>query len=575
MLAITISTILAVIGPQTLLKGVLHSPFDVVINELMVRPSPSIGLPEAEYIELYNRSEMPVNLHNWTIWVGARTRTLPQHILPPGGYVLIVHENFSGMLDEYGDVIVFQGFPVLSVSGQTIVLMDPGAKVISAVRYTDKWYQSTLKASGGWSLEQIDPYNPCEGELNWKASTSSQGGTPGSVNSVFSLNRDSVPPAITRASITTSGTIMLHFSEPMHPLSGWSADEYYATGLGHPDTAVPVQPFFDRVGLTFRDLPDEGVDVLVKIAGNLYDCAGNFIDINGPGARFTMPGYPVAGDIALNEILFNPFPGGVDFIELLNISSKTLDLRQVILAGMTGGNPEPAYIIAQDGFLLFPGEYALLTTNPLVIMSHYYVPAPNTLVAMERMPPLNNESGRVAIANLQMEIIDELSYTSDMHSPLLANRKGVSLERINHGRPASDPTNWISASGNSGFATPGYRNSQFTETPASSQKVLAVDPRIFSPDNSGYNDIVNISYELTKPGYCGNITIYDSRGRSIKRLVRNEILGTSGVFSWDGRNESNSQSGLGIYLILLEVFHPDGEVKKYRETVVLGGRFRN
>jgi hypothetical protein len=187
------------------------------------------------------------------------------------------------------------------------------------------------------------------------------------------------------------------------------------------------------------------------------------------------------------------------------------------------------------------------------------VPFPELLLDMDRMPPLNNDDGTLIISNLQMEKIDELIYNSDMHSPLLADRKGVSLERINFNRPSSDPTNWLSASQNSGFATPGYLNSQFSEISGNKKAVLNIEPKIFSPDNSGYDDVVNIAYELEKPGFSGNITIYDARGRTVRRLARNVILGTSGTFSWDGRNESNGQSPLGIYLIFMEIYHPDGD----------------
>ena len=550
------------------------APFDVVINELMVRPSPPVGLPEAEYIELFNRSEHPVNLQNWTVSVGTRSRVLPQHILLPGSYYLITHEKHAVELSEFGDVAGLPTFPVLAMGGQTVVLRDDKGRVISAVSYSDKWYGSSLKASGGWSIEQIDPFNPCGGANNWRASASSTGGTPGATNSVRDNNPDKSRPGLVRATSHHNGSIRLHFSEPMHPRSGWSPSDYFAEGPGKPLSVIPSDPFFREVDLFFLHNFQENTDYKISVTGNLYDCAGNFLSTDRAEARFTVPATPHQDDIRINEILFNPYPGGVNFVELVNISDKTFDLKQLILAGMAGGEPDPAYIIAPDGYLLFPGEYVVLTTDPETIRSHYYTPNPHSFVIMDRMPQMNNESGRVAITGLGLNVLDDFEYMATMHSPLLTDRKGISLERIHYSRPTSDPSNWLSASENSGFATPGYKNSQFSELTARPQNILNIDPKIFSPDNSGYNDVVNIGYELDKPGYTGNITVFDSRGRLIRRVARNELFGTSGVYSWDGRNDANNQSRLGVYLILMELFHPDGEVRKYKEAVVLGGRFR-
>ena len=549
-------------------------PFDVIINELMVRPSPSIGLPEAEYIELFNRSDKTLNLDRWTVSVGSRSRSLPEHILSPGGFLLITHENNVEKLSEFGDVAGLPAFPVLAMGGQKIVLRDEKGNVISAIRYSDKWYECNLKSSGGWALEQIDPFNPCGGNNNWTASKDNGGGTPGRVNSVYDNNPDNIMPELKRASINSGGSLRLHFTKQMHPLSGWSPSDYSAEGLGQPLWVMPSEPFFESVDLFFHHKFEEDRDYTLKVKGNLYDCAGNIIDSNTSETRFTIPVLPGPEDIVINEILFNPFPGGVNFIELVNISTSTFDLKQVIVAGMNNGEPDPAYILTRESYLLFPEEYVVLTTCPETVKSHYYIKDPNSFISMERIPKMNNESGRLVIAGLQLNIIDDMEYSSDMHSPLLTDRKGISLERINYNRPASDPTNWLSASEMTGFATPGYKNSQYSEITNISSNILEIDPKIFSPDNSGYNDVVNISYKLNKPGYTGNITIFDSRGRPVRRLVRNKLLGTSGVYSWDGRNEANSQSRLGIYLILMELLHPDGEVRKYKETVVLGGRLR-
>ncbi len=572
---ILLSMVMCFLWPGSAQDPGYAEPFDVVINELMVRPSPSIGLPEAEYVELFNRSDKTINLDMWTLSVGNRSRILPRHILGPGGFLLVTHENNAEDLLEFGDVAGIPAFPVLAMGGQEVVLRDAEGNVISAIRYSDKWYDSNLKSSGGWSLEKIDPFNPCGGDNNWTASKDYSGGTPGRVNSVYYSNPDSLLPGLKRAgSISGGSSLRLHFSKQMHPLSGWSPADYSAEGPGHPLWVKPSEPFFESVDLYFDYSFEADTDYTLKVTGNLYDCAGNIIDNNASETRFTIPVMPGAGDIVINELLFNPFPGGFNFIELLNISSSTFDMKQLIVAEMENEKPDPAYVLTRESYLLFPKEYVVLTTDPETVKSHYYTQAPHSFISMERLPKMNNESGRVIIADLQLNIIDDVKYSSEMHSPVLRDKKGVSLERINYNRPASDLSNWLSASELAGFATPGYKNSQFSDNPDPANNSVGINPKIFSPDNSGNNDVVHIFFDLDKPGYTGNITIFDSRGRRVRRLIRNEFFGTSGTYSWDGRNDHNSQSRLGIYIILVELFHPEGDIRKYKETVVLGGRLR-
>lgn len=549
-------------------------PFDVLINEIMARPSPPVGLPETEYIELFNRSDKTVRLYNWTISVGTRSRVIPEHIMMPGGFLLITHENNVESLMEFGEVAGMPAFPILAMAGQTITLRNNKGSVISAINYSDKWYGNNLKASGGWSLEQIDPFNPCGGSINWTASTSSKGGTPGMPNSVIGVNPDNISPKMIRASYLSPASLRLHFNEPMHPGMTWSPDKFYAEGIGHPLWVIPAQPFFDEVDLFFSSEFEEDTYYTVSTKNDFYDCAGNILNREANAAKFTIPLSPAYQEIIINEILFNPFPGGTNFVELVNNSNKTFDLKQITLAGITQGYPDPAYIIAAEGYLLFPGEYVVLTKEPEIVKNHYFSPHPDKFVSMDRIPQMNNSNGRVVITDIHLNIIDDLQYEEDMHSPLLSNKKGISLERISYSRPASDPTNWISASEKSGFATPGYKNSQYLDIVNPEKEFLSVDPKIFAPDNSGYRDVTNIYYNIDKQGYIGSITIFDSRGRSVRKLVSNELFGTSGVYSWDGRNEANNKARLGIYLILMELFHPDGDVRKYKEPVVLGGKFR-
>jgi flagellar hook assembly protein FlgD len=158
-----------------------------------------------------------------------------------------------------------------------------------------------------------------------------------------------------------------------------------------------------------------------------------------------------------------------------------------------------------------------------------------------------------------------------MQFPLLNVTKGVSLERIDFNRATGDKTNWHSASEAVGFATPGYKNSQYNDAKETDNEI-AISPEIFSPDEDGMNDVVSINYHFSTPGYVANVTIYDSKGRLIKNLIRNELLGINGTFSWDGITEDREKARIGIYIIFTEVFDVSGNVKHYKNTCVLAGK---
>ncbi|HRP61526.1 MAG TPA: hypothetical protein PK833_14735, partial [Vicingus sp.] len=117
----------------------------------------------------------------------------------------------------------------------------------------------------------------------------------------------------------------------------------------------------------------------------------------------------------------------------------------------------------------------------------------------------------------------------DLHFALLNDTKGVSLERIDYNRPSNDNTNWHSPAEDVGFATPGYENSQFQKVEITDG--ISISPETFSPDNDGVDDVLNISYQFAEAGYVANIVIYDAKGRLIKNLLLNELLGTKGTFS--------------------------------------------
>ncbi len=63
--------------------------FDILINEIMANPKPSVELPEIEYLELYNNSDFDINLSNWILEIGGSQKILENYVFHKNSYLLI------------------------------------------------------------------------------------------------------------------------------------------------------------------------------------------------------------------------------------------------------------------------------------------------------------------------------------------------------------------------------------------------------------------------------------------------------------------------------------------------------
>ena len=227
--------------------------------------------------------------------------------------------------------------------------------------------------------------------------------------------------------------------------------------------------------------------------------------------------------------------------------------------------------ISTQPFLILPGEYFVLSTDSAAVKKFYKTINPQAFINMATFPTMNNEDGVVALTSKGGEVIDLVAYTAAMQYPLLTSVDGVSLERISPERPSNDATNWHSASEAVGYATPGYKNSQFGVT-VTDENEITLSPDIFSPDNDGYNDNLTIAYSFGTSGNNASITIYDATGHLVRNLVNHELCGTSGAFSWDGITNDRLKASIGRYIVFVEIFDMDGNVKRYKKGTILGGK---
>ncbi|MCC6841403.1 MAG: lamin tail domain-containing protein [Flavobacteriales bacterium] len=537
-------------------------PGEVVINELMPDPDPPVGLPNAEYVELFNTTtDQTFDLTGWKITDGSSTGTLPAAQLPPGGFMVLTSTANAALFTGFGTVLGVPSFPSLNNDGDPVQLWDATNAEIDEVTYTSGWYNDAGKADGGWSLERMDPFTPCSSAANWTASNTTLGGTPGAQNSVFAIINDTVPPLLAQVFVTDSVHLDLLFNEPMDQASLIAGTYTIEPTVSIANVAVTTP---DRVQLTLSAALEAGALHTISVSG-VYDCPGNAIG-NGNTATFALPQAIAPGDVVINEVLYDPRGSGSDLIELYNRSQKVVSLAGLQLANGSGS----VKLITGDAWLLLPGQYAAVASDVANVLMNYPLGHADRML-QTALPTYNNGSGTVIFLGTLGDTLDLFSYNDDMHFALLDDVDGVSLERVDPDRLTSDNSNWHSAAEAVGFATPGYRNSQYAPAPAAHGEIT-IDPAIFSPDNDGYQDVLTITYQFDEPGFVGTMKVFDIAGREVRTLMNNELLGTGGAVSWDGLMDGNELARIGPYIISMEAYDLDGNVEKYRKAVVLAHR---
>jgi hypothetical protein len=555
--------------------------YDILIDEIMADPTPLVGLPDAEWIELRNNSGFDINLQNWRIGKpSGQSGTMPSYLLKKDSFVIVCTGNAVAALSVFGPTISVTSFPSLGNAGDLLFLRSPEGNIIHSVNYTDAWYQNELKQQGGWTLEMIDVNNPCSGISNWKASTDPIGGTPARKNSVDGVNADGTAPTLVRAYAPDNLHIILVFSESLDSSSAALASSYsISDGIGTPVLATPLSFSFDRVRLTLST-PLTTNKIYTVTTTAVTDCSGNPIGNTGNTTRVGLYEGLQKYDIVVNEVLFNPKPDGNDYVEIYNRSNKIISLRNAYIANRnTAGAISSITQISTEDYLFFPQDYMVLTEDKELVLNNYVANNPDAFIEIG-IPSMNDDAGNVILLNEQGEIIDNIPYKDDWHFKLIGDEEGVSLERINFddttvNNPATaideQAANWHSAATSVGYGTPTYKNSQY-RIDAGVQGTITTSPEIISPDNDGMDDFLTIDFNFPEPGYVSNITIFDAAGRRVRYLQRNALMGTKGYFRWDGLGEKNEKLPVGIYVIYTEVFNLQGKTKKFKNVVVLARR---
>ncbi|MDN3586861.1 lamin tail domain-containing protein [Pedobacter aquatilis] len=425
------------------------------------------------------------------------------------------------------------------------------------------------KRNGGFSLELVDPKSVCKGIQNWVASNDVSGGTPGKQNSVYKTQISIEIPKLLAANIIDSVTVQIEFSKSVDSLSASIFSNYVINnGVGSPKSVVVQSPNFNIVNIQFSAPFTRGIENTLTTQ-NITDCAGNLISSAANTAKLFLAKKIEKNDILISEVLFNPKANGVDFVEIYNNTNQALDLKDLQIANVDSkGAISSIKLITSKSLLLNPSTYWMLSINPSNVKANYGVLNPDNFVQLASMPAYNNDKGSVILLSGNLPI-DRLNYDAKIYHPLIQDEDGISIERVSFSVDANEPGNFKSAAATVGFATPTYKNSV---TSSGNENFVALKNKTFSPDGDGFEDALTLEYQFAENSSLATINIYSDKGILVKKLLKNQTIGTSGLINWDGMDDNGSLAKIGIYVVVFEVFDLRGNTKRFKNACVLAGK---
>ncbi len=529
--------------------------YEILITEILADPTPSHGLPEKEYMELYNNSGEIVNLKGYTLFYNTTNVDFPDFVFAPETYLIVCRVNNVSLLESYGQIIGLSKFSLLN-GGTRLRLENPNQELVYEVNYSSDWYAD--ERDQGYSLELIDLNTPCKEFGNWTSTSSEKGGTPGSINASAAIVSDTEGPFLVSHEELAPDLFSFSFSEKL----GVDASVLESTSdLGIESVFFSEDNDFSILVKFSEAIPPNGLYNVVFNA--ITDCSGNLSPIIM--ASIGNVDAPEVGDILISEVLFNPISGGGDFVEVYNKSDKLLNLRGLSLSKSNSlGDIEGPKTVFSSSHTIEPNGILCFTEDPRGLVEIYPKVFQGNVIEIDDLPAYSNSSGEVILMMGEEVILERFAYSEDMHHPSIDDPDGVSLERVSFTVGTMEASNWQSASSNDNYATPGYINPSNATDEAFD---VLVSPVVFTPDNDGFNEETLISFTSTR---SGNLTskIYDVNGRFIKEVSNNQYLSSILEYEWKGFDNNGSVLPMGYYILFSE-FRVDGKILQNKTQILL------
>lgn len=397
---------------------------DILITEILADPSPTVGLPDAEYIEIYNNSTYPVYLDQLQIQKGSKYYPFPlneQQLLPK--QFLVLHQIKDSSLFQTIHSRIGMSLPSLSNDGDTILLVNKTGMLLHTINYNLSSYQDNFKKEGGYALEMIHPSQICKGNTNWTASKSAIGGTPGVTNSYWQDAPDNKGPKLLNTQLLDSLNLFIVFDEAIAQLPICTQESVYCE--------VSIQEKEMQLKLP-KALQHQQSAIINCI--KIKDCIGNESNLNIP-VYYAEQQAPTMHQLLINEICFdenlNSYYPKAEYIELYNNSKYAIELKNFSLSDVSATATLSSYLLLPDSFLILCSE-----TNAASFTGLFPV------LGLKGFPSLSS-SDQLSLRNAQNLLLHQVNYEGTwLTQNLQKNPKAASIELVNKQYPCSGKQAW-------------------------------------------------------------------------------------------------------------------------------------
>ncbi|MGB3183835.1 MAG: lamin tail domain-containing protein [Cyclobacteriaceae bacterium] len=513
---------------------------DLVISELLPVPSPdSPAAPE--FVELKNTTADTLIINGSMLSDRSTAGSIEQVTVLPGQYLILTSESDKDYYAGFGKTAAVKPWPSLNNTDDDLYLISEAGDTVLSQNY------QTTGLLPGQSLERVDLYADCPGETNWLPSLSAGMHTAGFDNSVRGQVDDAEVPRLLASCLTKVGTCMVWLSES--PAGTLTKDQVRLTTVDDIEQSLSgIREVSSGVYEIICLVPLDLTQSYQLTLSDITDCAGNAAK-EMKAAPVIYPQKPSIGDIILTEILFDPPPGGVDFIECYNSTEKYINMADLYFYSID----RQEEIQSGPPVIIAPSQYLAFTPDP-VKLSEQYPAAPYMNMIKQALPAMPDGEGTVGLKDASDSVYQLFAYQDDYHNRLIRDPEGVSLERVSLSGEVNTPSEWASAAADKGYGTPGAVNSQYINSYLPGENAIHLSTRIITPDFDGVDDFVQIHYSFENGENIANAWVYDVHGNRIITLTEGAVTGSSGSLRWEGISDSGKVVESGYYLAVLEYF---------------------